>query len=516
MKTHFLLVALALLSASAFAEVNPKNGNYFTTYQDITQKAADGSELNLRRTYNSRSHGHPGWFGWGWSSPYETRLHAMPDGTVVVRESGAGMTQFYDPQGVAARHEEGLDAIVAAATVRGQLSADQARALRAQLHADEQKRVLMAMELGVTRQAAPPERWKSRRCGSLERVDAGWVRDDCVGGRDHFTPTGALRRREEVDGDVDLVWAGERLQMVRGKGGLSLKYEWSAEGRVTAVTGSSGMQVRYTYSPAGELLRAEGPPIPGGHIDFQYDARRRLTRIAYIDTTTRQIEYDADGLTVATTERTGARTTYVYGGADASYWTRVQAHTPGGAAEPAREYRYEIAPSATGVHAVELMKIREGEDELTLGPAGQILKVVRAGKVVEEREYEEGGSRLRRLRTEAGDYAYAYDGRGRLLRAERGSAAAVEFTYDGERIGWLRETDRTTDEAHEVRFLYTAGLQATTIVVKGHPPIAITYAADGSIADVRSDGGLAVAAKLAGILQRVRALVRPAGARLPL
>lgn len=59
--------------------VNPKNGNFFWTNGDIDRSAGAG------------------WFGFGWDSEFETRLVAMPEGSVAVQESGTGKMDFKAP-----------------------------------------------------------------------------------------------------------------------------------------------------------------------------------------------------------------------------------------------------------------------------------------------------------------------------------------------------------------------------------------------------------------------------------
>jgi hypothetical protein len=93
MKLIVILVALLAFPVLATAGVNPENGSFYITYNDITQRSGD-HELNLDRTYNSLS-SDLGWFGYGWGSQYETRLVVLPDGSAAIKENGAGLTTYY-------------------------------------------------------------------------------------------------------------------------------------------------------------------------------------------------------------------------------------------------------------------------------------------------------------------------------------------------------------------------------------------------------------------------------------
>ena len=83
-----LLVICFLLSGDLFSGVNLKNGNFFISYKDIVS-TSKGISLDLTRTYNSKSTS-KGWFGYGWGTPFETRLEVSADGSVIVFENGSG------------------------------------------------------------------------------------------------------------------------------------------------------------------------------------------------------------------------------------------------------------------------------------------------------------------------------------------------------------------------------------------------------------------------------------------
>ena len=74
-----------LATASAWANVSLKNGNFFIAYTDIFYPG--GFEPKIERVYNSKTP-FSGMFGAGWGNEYEVYLSVSADGSIVVHEYG--------------------------------------------------------------------------------------------------------------------------------------------------------------------------------------------------------------------------------------------------------------------------------------------------------------------------------------------------------------------------------------------------------------------------------------------
>lgn len=453
MNFRSLLALAALLPALAGAEVNPKNGNYVVTFQEMTLKAPD-AEIALRRTFNSRASRDLGWFGWGWSSPYETRVHAMPDGSVVVRENGTGLMHFYDPAEGGKQHEAGLDALVTAARSKDKLNAKQATALRKRLHDSEELRVRTAMRLGVSGKATPGTRWTSRLCGEIERFEGGWKREACVdeAGADLFSDAGVLLRSVTAKQDLEFDWDGPRLKSVVDSSGLAFHFAWTPEGQVASVKASTGEEVRYTYSPIGELVRLESRAT-GGPMDFTYDRQHRLTSYALIDTTKEVVSYNADGMVSSVVSRTGAKTTFTYGGEGNAYWTEVRRFAYGGELQAERRIAYDVAPSPTGEHALKKVVVNEDDFEITTNSDGT---VEIGGPAMERlrRALEEAKERADRAQ-EAREKARLEATRRREAEIRRFSSCVVDASaldHEEKQLKWNAERGNLTRTAAKRQF----------------------------------------------------------------
>lgn len=445
MRFRRLLALAALLPALAGADVNPKNGNYVVTFQEMTLKAPD-AEIALRRTFNSRASRDLGWYGWGWSSPFETRVHAMPDGSVVVRENGTGLMHFYDPAEGGKKHEAGLDALVTAARTKDKLNPKQAAALRKRLHESEELRVRTAMRLGVAGPASPGTRWESRLCGEIERFEGGWKREACVDepGADLFDNAGVLVRSVTAKQDIQLEWDGPRLKSAVDSSGLAFHFTWTPEGQVASVKASTGEEVRYTYSPIGELVRLEAR-ANGGPMDFTYDRQHRLTSYAMIDTTKEVVSYNADGMVSSVVNRMGVKTTYTYGGEGDAYWTHVRRFAYGGELQAERKFAYDVAPSPTGEHAVKRVVVREDDFEITTNADGT---VEIGGPAMERlrRALEEEKERAQRVR-QAREQAELEATRKREAEVRRFSSCVVDASqleHEMKQLKWHAETGNVT------------------------------------------------------------------------
>lgn len=88
------LLILCFLSFNLKAGVNLKNGNYYVSYTDLLLQKYNSAFKNITRTYNSKST-EIGLFGYGWGTKFETSITIYPDGTLRVKEYGAGVKTIY-------------------------------------------------------------------------------------------------------------------------------------------------------------------------------------------------------------------------------------------------------------------------------------------------------------------------------------------------------------------------------------------------------------------------------------
>ena len=90
----FVFFIAGVISGTAVAGVNLKNGNFYISYTDLV--AGSLTQIDIARTYNSKST-RLGWFGYGWGSDYETHLETTASGAIIIRENGSGAITDFEP-----------------------------------------------------------------------------------------------------------------------------------------------------------------------------------------------------------------------------------------------------------------------------------------------------------------------------------------------------------------------------------------------------------------------------------
>lgn len=96
-KALVLSSVLTLVASSAFASVNVNNGNFYVAYTDFLVPTP-GLNIEITRTYNSRSNYAKGFFGPGWSSDLDSYL-SFEGKMVSYHEGGGGNLARFAPKG---------------------------------------------------------------------------------------------------------------------------------------------------------------------------------------------------------------------------------------------------------------------------------------------------------------------------------------------------------------------------------------------------------------------------------
>lgn len=293
MKLRLLAVAFLTLvsSASSFANVALKNGNFFMGYTDIIYPG--GFEPKIERVYNSKTP-FKGMFGWGWGNEYEVYLVVSADGSVVVHEYGGGAeNRFNPPTFNAAELQKAVDQIGNVAKAAGLVpTAAQLDAYKAKLKSDamfrnDEWQKFIAQKKLEPRKLAVNTQLVSNRFSFqyITRVADGYLRVFENGKVEKFNDAGKLARVQDKNGNfLEFSYSKEGLlSKVVDNFNRKIFFTFNSSRLLEKIDGENGKVASYKYNSAGDLI--ESKDVDGNVYRYEYSAdnRHNLTRIVYSD-----------------------------------------------------------------------------------------------------------------------------------------------------------------------------------------------------------------------------------------
>lgn len=292
---------------AAGAEVNPINGNFSLTFQDVGES---DSPLQLRRTYNSLS-SEVGWFGYGWGSVFEARLVTFADGTAAVRENGSGSFTFYG-QASQKTSVQSAQILAAIAQQRESLRDTDKEKLVSEWAASPEKIARAAIKYGALNVSIGPTVLTTTRCapGRLIEHHIGFLRTDCDGVVEHFSFGGQLLKRVFPSGEEITITTHGLERTIGERNGSAIKLVFNHLGVVeTAV--APNKTTNFAHDGALNLVKTEELPSKYA-MRFRYDSLHNMTAAAYIDSTKLQLKYGKDNKVSELIDRSGKKAVYVY------------------------------------------------------------------------------------------------------------------------------------------------------------------------------------------------------------
>ncbi len=290
--------------------------------------------------------------------------------------------------------------------------------------------------------------------------------------------------------------ARERVELASSPGGTAA-FAYDPAGRVL-LDEQDGIAVRYSYDPEGNRTSIACDELPTGEIRFEYDLRRRLTRVSSGIEVLQEFEYDSSDRLL---RRILPGSVVEQRSYDPSRRIAEQAVTgPTAVGLVNRKYRFHVADGLVEVSEPSTGAVRfdyDVRDRLTrqsgpgaaiesmsYDPAGNLTASARGafnssanrmlGGTGWRSVFDANGLPIARidgaLRTE-----FVYDTDERLIRVERPDGMKVEFEYDA----YSRRTRRAVGGA-ETKFLWaghqllaerTAGGAVTVYLNHGFLPL---------------------------------------------
>jgi hypothetical protein len=231
-------------TAVALSRLDIVSGNFLWREQDLAVSGL-GPAAVFRRTYNSFDN-HAGFFGLGWSSPFDSRLWQHFDGSVEVRRA-TGQRALFMPAGGGPGQSAAIWRGLGDEGIISMLSIPQSPNPRSPASAG------YLPEPGVF--------------DSLERSGDFFILTEKESlTRYHFSAAdGALRRIEDSHGNDLAITYSPGAILVSDAAGRAYTLQVS-DGRVAGLTDPAGRNVTYHYDGSGQLLLSvaglRGQPVP--------------------------------------------------------------------------------------------------------------------------------------------------------------------------------------------------------------------------------------------------------------
>lgn len=512
-----LFAIICALPVMALAGVNPENGGFFVSYQDIGQKTG-GHELNLKRTYNSRS-AELGWFGHGWGSYFETRLVILPDSSAVVRENGSGKITYYrnpnsDVRGAVQR-------IADAAQQKDSLSTEDREELVKKLRASEEFRMRQVIMYEVPTQLQIGTKLRANDCPEAEllREAEAYKRITCDGKKEYFDSKGRLVGSVQGDYAVQVVYEGIRPTALRDTSGQSIEMTWTSSGLLTSARSSNGKSSGYEYNDRNQLVATTD--MFDNRYRYEYDVLHNLTRIVFIDTTSIVLQYQRpnSGSVTSMTERNGDQTQYEYRRDPQDMglsWTKITS-IPKSGKTTVREYEFRRQISADGVES--LQKVVDSNDfrriEKEYDSKGRVVRRGNQNGGITEFVYHPKNDKLILIHSGRDYTQFHYDESGNMVRAENSEGLTVELFYDKRKnVERIVESKLTAKLRRTLLLQYNAIGKPVKITLVGVGRIDVDYDSDGEVVKVASKQGARVSQQVAEVFQSLLTVVKVAGVKM--
>jgi hypothetical protein len=537
---QFALLAILLLSISAFGGVNLKNGNYYITYTDIVVPGG-GEKLEVSRTYNSKAT-ELGWFGFGWGSYFETNLVVSADGSAVIHENGAGGKTRFTPKNPV-DPSAAADKIIAKIRKKSTLTEKSAKSLKKRLVSNAELRHAYAVNYKIKTQLANKSVLFSNQRGiqELHKTKKGFKRLYSDGKKEYFNNEGKFVKVVHKSGyKIDLKYNKDgSLKTIKDSQAKQIFFSWYSNGRIEKIWSSKDKHATYKFK--GKDL-VESKDLAGNKYQYSYKKNHYLSKILYKDKTFTQIGYNKKTFFVTSVkDRGGDLTNYKYESnpknRDFHYWTKVTKKGYNGK-EMTNRYEYEIKARPDGSQYTYriLTKINNIQTETIYSECCSLPLKIARGKQVTTFEYNSDGlltkksstkgdfvnitynkkiKKISKVVNNAGWTKFDYDKKGNLTKAVSSKGKAVLLVYNLKgKITKMIDNNSKTKKRRTLSFKYNSLGKPIEIEMDSVGKINVSYDNYGEIKKVDSKQGHKMALQVTQAFQNLLSIVKPAGVNL--
>lgn len=543
-------LSLFLFATKSYALVDMNSASYSNLWTDL-EVPGSGYELKVTRAYKSRTL-YNGMFGFGWCSPFETKLEPTSEGNIKISECGDGQEIVFSPREIVRKDIENTISLVISkmkADVKNKsLSADYYKKLSEDLFEDDYRR----SELAAQYKIAVPIKEGTKFMANGREVE------NVVFNKTYYTrnlPDGSYQR---FDMQGHLIYSYDKnsnflkyeyekdlLTSVEDNNARKLFFKYYPNKKVKLITGPNGITSEYKYNSQEDLIwnKNAWAKTDKDVYTFEYNEFHNLIKSTWPDKTSIVLKYDnIKDWVVSFTDRDKCVESYKYEFAEKDpklhYWSSV---TKMCGKETVAKNRYEFwhksLPTGEVVLTRVLTSVNGSTTDITYHPVfGKAISIKKNNNVINFDYYADGLVKAKESNDVKVEYThdpltkkvatvknsvmnekgkvvsvvttnFRYDAKGNLIFAENSDGQKITMTYDLKgRIASI------TDQAKKiVKIEYEERYGKPALVTRpGLGAIKVSYKTNGDIQAIDSSEGPTVAAQVASTFSNLLDIISPA------
>lgn len=545
-----LLTALFLTYPKAHALVDMNSASYSNLWTDL-EVPGNGYDMKVMRAYKSRTL-YNGMFGFGWCSPFETKLEPIAEGSVKISECGDGQEIIFSAREITRKDVDNtITQIIAKMKTDPKVkvvSADYWKKLSDDLVEDADQRSELAYQYKIV----VPLKEGSKLIANGKEVEnvvvskGFYTRNLPDGSSQRFDTAGRLTHMYDKNGNfLKFDYDKDLLVQLEDNNSRKLVFRYWPNKKVKMITGPNSLVTEYKYNSQEDLIwnKNAWAKTDKDVYTYEYNEFHNLTKATWPDKTSIAIKYDnIKDWVLGFTDRDKCVETYKYENSATQpkfhYWSSVVKVC---GKETVANNRYEFwhkqLPSGQVILSRVLTNTNGSTQDITyhdtLGKAVSIKKnnekvtfeyypdgliktkeasnakvefthdpVNKKVASVKSTFFNEKGKAVSVLTT-----SFKYDPKGNLTYAENSDGQKINMTYDIKgRIATI------TDQAKKVvKIDYEERFGKPAVVSRpGLGTIKVTYKQTGEIAKVESAEGPTVASQVASTFNNLLDVISPA------
>ena len=504
-KILLLFICTLIIPTWLLADVDLKTGDFHTNYKDIDYSALSG--IILERNFNSASVT-TGLFGYGWTSPYETKIYPIGDGNILIKEvgstcqscieNGSGNSSifikekgffelfFLPVQADQSKIDNAISQIV-------QMLIRDKKIENTPLEIAKKKRELSAsmsqraalwityLEKGWLSNTAIADgkKWYSSN-GELQNIEFKndfFIRNYNNKSVERFNAKGVLLDKHDDKGKLvyQVIYVDEKINQIIDGMGHTFNFKLNDKGLVSAIK-TKNEQVTFDYDDKNALIKSVGTDKQTRK--YIYDVNKKMIGIEFGDIKTK-VEYDPrNGRVISVTDSDGP------GSVSTKKYTYNKILKDDGSVDP---NKFITITTLKNYDDAEVENSNQFELKEILGRPYTYKTIVNKNGIKTETVFTECGCGPLSITRGTRYASFKYDGKSRMIEKE-GRDYLLKATYNEEfdKITRIERKEKSSGNVEVTDFSYTefgdvSKVQSKTIAVE------LSYNDDRKISKMISD-----------------------------